>query len=74
MIAREKQWQFVINVTARFMERNRLIIMTESRIHGDVYGTVRRQYVETAVRKDGGHNVPANGTGKTLIMCIANMK
>ncbi len=54
------------------MERNRLIITTESRIHGDVYVRFGGEYVETCRSKGRqGATCLACGTGKTLIMCIA---
>ena len=37
MLAKERLWQYVKTVTARFMEENRLMINMESRILGDEY-------------------------------------
>lgn len=63
----------MINVTARFMEANRLMITMESRIHGNVY-------VRFGGERLGRFHITqiwfrtfrlACGTGKTLIMCVA---
>ena len=60
------------NVIVKFMERNRLTITTESRIHGDVYVRFGGEYVETCRSSERqGAMCLASGTGKTLIMCIA---
>ena len=54
------------------MERNRLTITTESRIHGDVYVRFGGEYVETCRSSERqGATCLASGTGKTLIMCVA---
>lgn len=52
------------------MERNRLTITTESRIHGDVYVRFGGEYVETCRSSERqGAMCLASGGGKTLIMC-----
>ncbi len=54
------------------MERNRLKIIMESRIHGDVYVRFGGERLET-YRPKGRQGALrlACGTGKTLIMCVA---
>ena len=60
------------NVIVKFMERNRLTITTESRIHGDVYVRFGGEYVETCRSSERqGATCLASGTGKTLIMCVS---
>lgn len=51
--------------------RNRLNILMESRIHGDVYVRFGGEYIETYRPKGRqGAMCLACGTGKTLIMCV----
>ena len=55
------------------MERNRLTITTESRIHGDVYVRFGGEYVETCRSSERqGAMCLASGGGKTMIMCVAS--
>ena len=70
MLAKERLWQYVKTVTARFMEENRLMINMESRILGD-------EYVRFGGERLGRFHILiwfrtfrlACGGGKTLIMC-----